>query len=260
MMVEPPSANLDCMPGNLVPEQRPDKHGKVVTRHVLAQASQVPAKPMPAPMLNMPRFSTSTTTIPDRVDGLRDLWDHNAVIYTDHTMSDIDPRAVEEIDRLLSVTTMKIALSDAIQDELNVLADSGSTTGIHNIAVFGDIVVEHRPYSSVQSYVEGFTEMGLKDHDYLLAASDSEREEAKLLVSFIVRAEKLNSAEHVVRYGDSHDSTWLRDPEMVRYIRENPEKADAVLEVLDEADEALTIDLIKARMAHGVSSLRDGVL
>lgn len=248
------------MPGNLRPEQRADKHGKVVTRHVLDQTSTAPAKPLPAPVLTAPRFSTSQTTIPERVESLQDLWDNNAISYTGYTMEDIDLRAREEINRLLATTTLKFALSDAIQEELNLLAECGSKTGIHNIAVFGKIVTENSPYNNVQSYVDGFTEMGLKDHDYLLEASDSEREEAKSLVSFIARAEKLGIAERLVKYGDGHDSTWLRDPELVRYIRENPEDSDTVLEVLGDSNEALTVDLIKARMAHGVSSLRDGVL
>lgn len=256
------SATLEDMTGNKIAVKRPDKNGKIVTRHMLAQPVPASIKSMPEPVLSAPRFSTTQTTIPEHVGCLQDLWDHNAISYTDHQPEDLDPRTLQEIERLLATTKVKFAFCDGIQSELNIMAECGSMTGINNIAVFGQHVLPYQSYNTVQSYVDGLGEAGLPHIDYLTEATDEQRRTAEALVRFTAQVETLPFGDQLVRYryGESYDATYLADQELSEYLQGHPEDADDIFGMLANEGCAISVGLIQARLVHEVQSLRDGVL
>lgn len=246
------------MPGNKIAEKRADKTGKIVTRHVNAAPPQKPVKAMPAPTLAL-SLSTAQTTIPHDVGGLQDLWDSNAIRKSTYVQDDFAPDAVAEVDRLLQTSSRKFALSESVQSALNHMVETGSKTDFHNIAIFGKHIVPHA-HGDVQSYVAGLYEMGMPDHDYLMLSDHQERAVATTLVEFVARAEALPFSDQIIKYGQSHDATYLADSELAGLIMDHPESADEVFDIISRSKQAMAVDLIKECLEHEQKAFRDGVL
>lgn len=252
---------------NLIPTPRTDKNGRTVVRHMKPQgipSQNVP--PMPVPTLDI--FSAlNMTTIPAEATSLDDVWKTHRISKSRHTQDSFDPRAVQEVDKLLvqgveleRAFGVKLAVASA----LTLMSEYGLPVGFHNLAVFGECALRHSN-ADVTDYIAALHEMNApREIDYLLDVDDDERNKAKTLVEFTVRLNEALGAPII--YYSSEDPeevvefTQLRDPELTNFILANPDSADDVFEVLVAEGGPVPVEVIKERLVHPEKALSRGVL
>jgi hypothetical protein len=246
---------------NLKPEKRLDKNGRLVTKHVKVQTAQPAAPMMPPP------FAGFGTTLSSEFNDLNDIWATNRISKTKYTVEDFSPEAVSEINDLISESRKRgntVGVQIAIGEALDLMATDGIKTGLHNVAVFGKIVLRHSN-TDVTPFITALHEITApREIDYLLDATPEERQWAETLVEFTVRAEE-EIGDSVVRYSSEDPEeiltfTDLRDPQLGYFITEHPETMDEVLELLKVEGGAIPVDIIRERLAHSEKALRGGVL
>lgn len=239
-----------------------DKNGRLVTRHVKAIAAQPPSPGTFIPPVG-------SITLHSNVDGLPSIWNSHRISRSGIKLEDLDQDAVAEIERLMETykgagSAPKMGLQISVTSALSLIESEGIHNELHNLAVFGKHIF---PYCNVESeqYVRALHEMTAPEEiDYLNGATDEQRASAEALISFTVRAEAA-LGEKVIRYStedpeEDFEYTELRDPELTRFIMDNPDKAEDVLDILTQEKDSIPVDVIKMRLLHDEKALNGGVL
>ena len=246
---------------HLIPQQRMDKNGHLVVRHVK------PGLPSPAPSA-IPSPMLGGITLSSDASNVMEIWNNSRIASTHHTLDDFNPEAVAEVDRLIAESRRlgrTMGLQASIVQAFGLMADEGIATDFHNIAVFGGHILAEANID-VGTYVIALQEMNAPDHvDYLLDATPEQRYSAEALVRFTAKAEHLELAEELLWYSSEDEEeileyTRVRDPELTAFILDNPDSVDDLLDLLKVSPKALPVELIREQLSHGEKALRVGVL
>jgi hypothetical protein len=208
-------------------------------------------------------------------------------------LDDFDQRAVHGIEALLARTNEEnfpsysnamFAVQHALKEISNAEFHGGpdeteedreesvrlATAKFNNIAVFADAVFQRGTSApDFRMLVHGLYQFPDID-DFLLEATDDERERAAALLTVTCRIRDIFT---VTEYGgpeddfDSYDEEKDPDADLIRidsdylseFIMERPEDALKIAAIINERDTD-DVDLIRSVLDHGTQSLREGVL
>lgn len=261
--------------GNLRPEKRMDKNGRLVTKHV--RAGDI-SKEVSLPSVKQPSVSRhlQAPLLIEQIALGKSAREKLGVGIIDFTLDDLDPEAVESLEELLRADEEMRPTSYVTQSAISNAMGSDTleqcVTTMHNITVFGEVfAVPDNP--GMVSYVKGIgqysTDVANLEVDYLLDAEPEEAASIAALLKFTMEAHQ--SLDEVAVYDsffDTFDSSSgvtesyvkLKDDDLAAYIVEHPDRADEILGMIKDAGHLLPVELVDARFNHEVQSIRDGVL
>lgn len=261
---------------NLIPEKRINKNGVAVTKHVRADTSARTSAAIPSPA-SVPGMRRASTPLLDANLGLaHDSRKTQGKEPLAFTLDDLDPEAVEQIERLLQADYNMRPRSYVIHSGVNAAVSMDTleqcVARMHNVAIFGEITAGPDD-NSITGYLSGLEHYGeavlQQGQDYVLDVPQEQVEKVANLIDFTIKANK-KLGETIVY--DSFMDTFndesgvtdffikLRDDELAAYILEYPEHSDGILDMLEKEEELLPVQLMHDRLTHDVQAIRDGVL
>ena len=268
------------MNSNLIPEQRTDKNGRTVTRWVKPDSATSKSKPpLPAPT-KAPLPQTPNLEAAFRRANL----DNRGI-----TVSDLDPRTAIAVESMLETvydsgdTASMSTANDLVFGALKWIRDDYAHdidySQINNVGVFGaDLISSRFVRDRMHMYVQGLhaNNLFLGVNDFLLEATDKQREQAKALVNFANAApvpwsvhyfgyDELDPDDSPEDHADAVEEDYCvriggNDPDgLSRFIMEHHDRVDEIITLVKERNNA-DVEMLREVIGHGEQALRQGLL
>lgn len=268
------------MSNNLIPVPRTDKNGCTVTRWVKPDsATGKVKKPLPAPTkASMPQTPNLDAAFKRANLDTRGI-----------TVSDLDRRTVSATESMLEAvyasddTVAISSANDLVFSALKWIRDDYSEapdySHINNVGVFGPALA-HSGYvrDRIHMYVQGLHNNGLFNeiNDFLLEATDEQRDQATALVAF-ANAAPAPWSDHYTGYDEfdledspedhaddvdedycvrvgGNDSAGLS-----RFIMDHHDRVDEIITLVKERNNA-DVSMLESVIGHSEQVLRQGLL
>lgn len=254
---------------NLIPERRLNKNGIMTTKWVLPPSESGSGdRGIPAPVgfpksskIYSPKYGAEVYVAD--TDFARAF--ERSMMRRSNLLGEIDPNVVQTLEYMLQEAeeTDYSSLADsATKMALNIVSssitrgESADFTALNNLAVFGGAVMQQDTRSyEVQSLVMG---LGQGNRDFLLDATEDERETAVLLVTAASRIKAPFVAIEGDYYSDNRTVRIASDA-LADFFSSRPDDVERIAQVVNERNTD-DVNVIRDILDHDQQALRSGVL
>jgi hypothetical protein len=262
------------MNSNLIPEKRTDKNGVTSTRWVKPAAGKGKrGSRLPAPVVPQEAQSPLLDEAFKRVG-------------VDILTANLDPRVTRSLEKMMTEvaatdsTMMSVGFNDMVFGALKQLRseNGGDHTQINNVAALGPtIIAGGAPRGRIEHYMNGVYRSGLFTFDdFLLDATDEQREQAKALIHFSNTIPEPWSVEY---FGynefdaednpEDHSDTTEEDyyigvggnhpVELAAFVADRHGQVDEIIGVIT-ARNSDDLTMLATLLDHDEAALKDGLL
>jgi hypothetical protein len=255
---------------NLIPERRMNKNGIMTTKWVLPPSDGGTGRgsiPSPVVLPKSPKvYSPKYGVEVDVADTDFARAFGQSMMKHSNLLGEIDPHVVQTLEYMIQESEDNdcASLADsATRMALNIVSssitrgESVDFTALNNLAVFGGAVMQRESRSyEVQSLVMG---LGQGDRDFLLDATEEEREVAITLVTAASRLKPPFVKIEGDGYYSDNRTVQIASGELADFFLSRPDDVDRIAQVVNERDTD-NVDVIRDILDHEQQSLREGVL
>jgi hypothetical protein len=253
----------------LIPVRRMNKNGIMTTKWVLppsdssAGHSGIPSPvTLPkSPKIYSPKYGVEVDVAD--TDFARSFG--KSMMKHSNLLGEIEPNVVQTLEYMLQEAEDNdcSSLADsATRMALNIVSSSMARgesvdfTALNNLAVFGGAVMQRESRSyEVQSLVMG---LGQGNRDFLLDATEEERENAVVLVTAASRLKPPFVKIEGDYYSDDR-TVEIASGELADFFLSRPDDVDRIAQVVNERNTD-NVDLIRDVLDHSLPALSEGVL
>lgn len=262
---------------NLVPEQRPDKNGKLVTRHVRPTEASSTSVALPAPITqsafnDRERARKARQEAFDAIEDFDELKLLNSGSYESYlrrSLMLIDEETALMVRDAVTGPHMSVLCLHLVSD----LNDTPRT--IREVLAYRDSI----PYAAATyneggfnysdesaGVIRGIHEMEeFRDCDDLTSLTDEQQSQVKALlrVGHVIYTElgwTEKSLHESCKWGvGSRYPLRIQDKELISLVMDNPEQADSICELI-KTHQAVDVEFIRESIAVNVPALVKGAL
>lgn len=193
------------------------------------------------------------------------LFERSMLKYSGFRIEELDRNIVQTLEYMVQEAEGKdhSSMADsAVTTACNIVSsrmemgDHGNYTALNNLAVFGEAVMQPQSRSyEVQSLVMG---LGQGDRDFLLDATEEEREAA---ITLVTAASRIKGPLMVMEgdYYSDNRTVKIASDALADFILSRPDDVERIAQVVNERSTD-DVDVIRDVLDHPQQALRDGAL